>query len=88
MLFSPFLWLVLPLPLHSFACWSFVGGGRLLVGCFGQKLYLSNTFIAFLEGHFELLTCIVKEHLKIVLHFHISINLVHFACIKSFVKNE
>jgi len=47
MLFSPFLWIVLPPPLHSFACWSFVGGGRLLDGCFGQKLYSSSTLIVF-----------------------------------------
>ncbi len=33
--------------LAFFACWSFVGGGRLLVGYFGQKLYPSSTFIVF-----------------------------------------
>jgi len=37
MLFAP-LWLVLPLPLHYFASWSFIGGGRLVVAKFQQKL--------------------------------------------------
>jgi hypothetical protein len=39
------------------------------------------------QKKFELLHCIVKEHFEVVLHFHISINLMLFANIMSFVKS-
>jgi hypothetical protein len=43
--------------------------------------------LANLQGNFELLHCIVKEYFDVVLHFHISINLMFFANIMSFVKS-
>jgi hypothetical protein len=40
-----------------------------------------------LQGNFELLHCIVKEHFEVVLHFHISINLMLYVDIMSFMKS-
>jgi hypothetical protein len=44
--------------------------------------------LANLEGNFELCFYIGEEHFEVFLHFHISINIPHFDCIMSFVKNE